>query len=400
MAGQDQSANLGGMLTDIGKTMGSMGDAYKPVLQAATKPRGDMNDPAHLANLAQWATQHGDTAAASMYMTQSRDAKAKAEKARTAQGQAKAAGIMQQITDAQTAEGVDPFQRKTDVRALEEQLQATATEYEMDATRYVGYGQSVADQAMQREQAENALDATRRANGQRASIERLNGMLASGDETALENALVSLEEDGQSTLAREYRAGMQTLADAEATRDDANRARSEKGNHNRPLTAEEEADAERYNIKPEAYPSIGAARSKINDQRVAEARAAMASKQSKTIAVGVIEDMMPGILRELEVDASSLDGHRFTPGGDGLADYINDELLDNEALVKEISAFVSAQGPQQGEGAAARIRQLVLEDLGRRTKGSEGFIEKLFGQGGIETDIRTLSTPKSADSYL
>jgi len=31
MAGQDQSANLGGMLTDIGKTMGSMGDAYKPV---------------------------------------------------------------------------------------------------------------------------------------------------------------------------------------------------------------------------------------------------------------------------------------------------------------------------------------------------------------------------------
>jgi hypothetical protein len=78
MAGQDQSANLGGMLTDIGKTMGSMGDAYKPVLQAATKPRGDMNDPAHLANLAQWATQHGDTAAASMYMAQAREAKSDA----------------------------------------------------------------------------------------------------------------------------------------------------------------------------------------------------------------------------------------------------------------------------------------------------------------------------------
>ncbi len=78
MAGQDQSANLGGMLTDIGKTVGSMGDAYKPVLQAATKPRGDMNDPAHLANLAQWATQHGDAAAASMYMSQAREAKSDA----------------------------------------------------------------------------------------------------------------------------------------------------------------------------------------------------------------------------------------------------------------------------------------------------------------------------------
>ena len=76
MAGRDQSANLTGMLTDIGATVGSMGDAYKPVLQAATKPKGDMNDPEHLAALAQWATQNGDATAASMYMTQARDARA------------------------------------------------------------------------------------------------------------------------------------------------------------------------------------------------------------------------------------------------------------------------------------------------------------------------------------
>jgi hypothetical protein len=82
MAGRDQSANLTGMLTDIGATVGSMGDAYKPVLQAATKPRGDMSDPAHLQNLAQWATQNGDVAAASMYMTQSREAKAEQKAAK------------------------------------------------------------------------------------------------------------------------------------------------------------------------------------------------------------------------------------------------------------------------------------------------------------------------------
>ena len=399
MAGQDQSVNLGGMLTNIGETMGSMGDAYKPILEAASKPRGDMNDPAHLANLAQWASQNGDSAAASMYMTQSRDAKAKAEKVHTAQGQSKAAGIMQQITDAHTAEGVDPFQRKANVRTLEEQLRNTATEYNMDATRFVGYGDAVASQAMQKEQAENAADATRRANGQRATIERLNGFMAKGDTKALENALVSLEDDGQSTLAREYRAGMQNLADAEAQRTEDNRKRSEEGNHNRALTEEELKEAKKYGIKPSSFPSIGAARSKINDQRVAEAKAAMTSRASKTIAVGVIEDMMPGILRELESEASDLDGLRFTPGDDGLADYISEELMDNEALMKEISAFVSTQGTQQGEGAAARIRQLVLEDLGRRTKGSDGFIEKMFG-GGIEADIRTLSPAKSADSYL
>lgn len=86
MAGQDQSANLGGMLTEIAKTTGSMADAYKPVMQAATKPRGDMNDPAHLQRLAQWASSNGDSAAASMYMQQARAASAEAkEKAKEAQ---------------------------------------------------------------------------------------------------------------------------------------------------------------------------------------------------------------------------------------------------------------------------------------------------------------------------
>ena len=70
--GQDQSVNLGGMLTDIGKTMGSMGDVYKPVLNAATKPQGDMNDPAHVQRMAEWAARTGDTASAQMYASQAR----------------------------------------------------------------------------------------------------------------------------------------------------------------------------------------------------------------------------------------------------------------------------------------------------------------------------------------
>lgn len=73
MQGQDQSVNLSGMLGQIAETTGSMGDAYKPIMQEATKPRGKMDDPNHLQRLAQWASNNGDTAAASMYMTQSRE---------------------------------------------------------------------------------------------------------------------------------------------------------------------------------------------------------------------------------------------------------------------------------------------------------------------------------------
>ena len=64
------------MLGQIAETTGSMADAYKPVMQAASKPRGDMNDPAHLQRLAQWASSNGDSAAASMYMQQARAAAA------------------------------------------------------------------------------------------------------------------------------------------------------------------------------------------------------------------------------------------------------------------------------------------------------------------------------------
>jgi len=69
MAGTDQSVNLGGMLSGIAETTGTMGDAFKPVLQAATKPRGDMNDPNHLRNLAQWASNNGDAQQAAMYLS-------------------------------------------------------------------------------------------------------------------------------------------------------------------------------------------------------------------------------------------------------------------------------------------------------------------------------------------
>ena len=72
MAGRDQSVNLGGMLTDIGKTVGGMADAYTPVLDAAMRPRGDMNDPNFLQQMAEYERRRGNTAAAGQYMSQAR----------------------------------------------------------------------------------------------------------------------------------------------------------------------------------------------------------------------------------------------------------------------------------------------------------------------------------------
>ena len=93
MRGGDQSANLSGMLSQIGGTVGGMGKAFDPITKAATKPRGDMDDPAHLQNLAQWATHNGDAAAASMYMSQAREAKAEQKEAKNLEYNANTSSI-------------------------------------------------------------------------------------------------------------------------------------------------------------------------------------------------------------------------------------------------------------------------------------------------------------------
>ena len=68
MSGRDQSANLGGMLTNIGNTIGSMGDAYKPVMEVMEKanaPKYDPNNPDSIKNYQQYLISKGEHGIAS-----------------------------------------------------------------------------------------------------------------------------------------------------------------------------------------------------------------------------------------------------------------------------------------------------------------------------------------------
>jgi hypothetical protein len=127
MAGQDQSRQLGGMLSQIGETVGQGAQAFAPVMNAAMKPRGDMNDPAHLQALAQWASSTGDQQGAAMYMQQAQQLRSEQKRASdatmlngaTAQykaaresGDAKAIAEAEQgVIDASNATGSDAHAR-------------------------------------------------------------------------------------------------------------------------------------------------------------------------------------------------------------------------------------------------------------------------------------------------
>lgn len=100
MAGQDQSRQLGGMLTQIGETVGQGAEAFAPVMNAAMKPRGDMNDPAHLMRLAEWARSNGDQQSAAQYMAQSQRMRAETEKKRAQAVQQAKVGMVNEYAKA------------------------------------------------------------------------------------------------------------------------------------------------------------------------------------------------------------------------------------------------------------------------------------------------------------
>ena len=163
MNGQDQSVNLTGMLGQIAETAGSMGDAYKPVMQQATKPRGDMEDPNHLTNLAQWASRNGDSAAATMYMQQARELKADQKEQKNIKYNADTYAIASDGT-ARAGEG-DVTNLDRNIAMLQERVaNATSTQQQAQAQRALEAAQAsrkgaVGQQHKNHAQAITAIDA-------------------------------------------------------------------------------------------------------------------------------------------------------------------------------------------------------------------------------------------------
>jgi len=180
MRGGDQSANLGGMLSQIGETVGGMGKAFEPITIAATKPRGDMDDPDHVQRMAEWAARSGDTTSAQMYASQARDM-AKEDRAK------KTAASMNTATSAyaKALESGDPTKIDTAYNAL----QSAASSNGQDAFARVSAVDK--DHATKKAQADQAAE-TLRVNKERAAQEavsvKMNGATAEEISEIVKNA--------------------------------------------------------------------------------------------------------------------------------------------------------------------------------------------------------------------
>ncbi len=274
MAGQDQSRQLGGMLSQIGETVGQGADAFAPVMNAAMKPRGDMNDPAHLQALAQWASSTGDQQGASMYMQQ-------AQQLRSEQKRVSNATVMNGATSA-----YQKARQGGDAKAIEEAEQAL-----IDAANATGSSahaalDAVSSSMRQAEDAAYVQGERQAAAEEKAALEDFTKKLNSVTDSADIQAIVDGADEKVAPVAQRAATARLTYLEAQTVRQERD-ALNEKDvtidltiNKDLPpnIVAAHEAELKGLEAKAKAGFVNGTWTSPTMRQEIVDAREALAKK--------------------------------------------------------------------------------------------------------------------------
>jgi len=378
MAGTDQSVNLSGMLGGIAQTTGGMADAFKPVLQGATKPRGDMSDPNHLRNLAQWATSNGDSAMAAQYMAEARQltakAEAEAEKQKALQGSAAMGNIQKGMQDVLAKGGPDAEKR---MEALQQAAMSTAQRYEMDSQEAARMGDQARLNQMQVESAQRNKQIQERALEDQKVTDELTAIRTSGkpreeQDRQIEVIMKRASAKGGAAAVRKWQAADMAY---DASVREANEAAAQSG----PLSESEIAKAKEMGISVEGnLPKT--VRSSMRQVEVARASQKREKATAKPVEKSIIRELLPQALGDMESDNLFADTK--------LDDFI-DDAVDDPELMDRIAAFIDAgatveQGPQAyGQLIEAIKDYVVATDSGKGWFGSAK--EEILEERGVTT---------------
>ncbi len=379
MAGTDQSVNLSGMLGDIAKTTGGMGDAFKPVLQAATKPRGDMSDPNHLRNLAQWASRNGDATMSANYMAEARQITAKQEQAakekRAAQGSAAMGNIQKGMQDVLAKGGPDAEKR---MAALEEAALRTAESYQMDGQAAARMGDQARMGQMQVEAAERNKQIQERALGDQEVTDQLDAIRAGGG---------TLEEQNKQIDAIVKRAGAtgkgagaaRSWQQADLAYTNAVREANEAAVSSGPLSETEKETAKEMGISVEGAPP-STIRNAIRSVQVSRASQKRDKSKAKPVEKSIIRELLPQAMGDAE------SGNFW---GTDLDDWLEDAVDDPE-LMDRIAAFIQAggtveQGPQAYNQLIEGIKDYVVATNSGDVWFGSSAKEEILEERGVKT---------------
>jgi 3-methyladenine DNA glycosylase Tag len=347
------------MLSQIGDTVGSMADPYKNVMQAATKPRGDMNDPQHLMNLAQWASSNGDSAAAGAYMQQANrladTSKADAKQLRKEQGATAMGNISVAMQQVLKDGGPNADAR---MQALQEAAQVQAAKYGMDGVAASNMGNEAQSAHTQLLRQENAMQTEERALADRSVLDGLEAAAAESPEKLA--AMVKRETaKGNGSIVRQFETARIQYEETVATAEENAAKRGE-------LSPEEKAKAAEFNISIEGPPP-STVRTAIKNTEVSKASQALKTEKVKTIGLTTVKSLLPTVLDQM--------GSSNWIWDSGKDDWIED-VIDDPVVLEAVAAYVAAQGTPEGPQVLESVRTAV-EDYILATQGNSGASDQI-----------------------
>lgn len=355
MAGQDVSANLGGMLSQIGGAIGGMGGAgaglMRPIM-TAFRPNVDVSDPMSLQRQADFFGRVGDTAQQKAFANRAIvvDKEQKAQRAQ--QGQAAIVKIQEAMKATMNDPSMPEEVKQQRMATLQNAANQAATKFGLDPTQTMDMGKEVQSGFYARETQVENLETIRRSNQRQAGVMALEA--AANNPERFDEVRNQLEAQGFGDVVRAYDLGQEEYKAKMAEY-------GGKIQDNGQWTEEETALAKELGVSDRELATwkSNAPRGRIALRQRAQSEAAKVrtEQRERTLADGVVKDLVPGVLRQLKREGSEW----FDIFDKDVEDLADDILSDEEAL-GDITALVRASGVKN----PAEVKEIILGELRKK----------------------------------
>lgn len=355
MAGQDVSANLGGMLSQIGGAIGGMGGAgaglMRPIM-TAFRPNVDVSDPMSLQRQADFFGRVGDTAQQKAFANRAIvvDKEQKAQRAQ--QGQAAIVKIQEAMKATMNDPSMPEEVKQQRMATLQNAANQAAAKFGLDPTQTMDMGKEVQSGFYARETQVENLETIRRSNQRQAGVMALEA--AANNPERFDEVRNQLEAQGFGDVVRAYDLGQEEYKAKMAEY-------GGKIQDNGQWTEEETALAKELGVSDRELATwkSNAPRGRIALRQRAQSEAAKVrtEQRERTLADGVVKDLVPGVLRQLKREGSEW----FDILDKDVEDLADDILSDEEAL-GDITALVRASGVKN----PAEVKEIILGELRKK----------------------------------
>ena len=355
MAGRDASANLGGMLSQIGGAIGGMGQAGQGLLAPISttfRPNVDVSDPMSLQRQAQFYGKIGNVAQQKAFADQAIvvDKQQKAQRAQ--EGQAAIVKIQEAMKATMNDPSMPEEVKQQRMATLQNAANQAATKFGLDPTQTMDMGKEVQSGFYARETQVENLETIRRSNQRQAGVMALEA--AANNPERFDEVRNQLEAQGFGDVVRAYDLGQEEYKAKMVEY-------GGKIQDNGQWTEEETALAKELGVSASELATWKAnaprGRAALRQRAQSEAAKVRTAERERTLADGVVKDLVPGVLRQLKREGSEW----FDIFDKDVEDLADDILSDEEAL-GDITALVRASGVKN----PAEVKEIILGELRKK----------------------------------